>query len=350
MHIRWIQLQLTEQCNLHCNMCYERNSLAYKKVKHILDFECLKGIVDECAPFTPHYELFGGEPLMYPHFEQLLEYISNKGSKVTIPTNGTLLRKKIEGLMNNSVKNIWVSIDGPMDINNKQRGKNSYQLAQKGILALYEKKQSTGVVSPSIGVHCVVTASNYEYLRDLVVSDDLFPYVNDFSFELQKYITPQLYDQYLNHLGRQGAPVTEALYAKGYVQDVTAFSDIDASKLSASLADIKNICIENGKGFHTNPGQLDTHNITEYFSAGWHRMTSHHKSCIFPFAYAEISASGDVTLCHSFYDDVLGNIKSQNLLDIWNNSKAAAFRKSIRKRLLPICFACCSFFNPDNTA
>ena len=350
MYIKWIQLQLTDQCNLNCSMCYEKNSSAYEKEKHVLEFERLKEVIDECALYKPHYELFGGEPLMYSHLDQLLDYISNNGSKVTIPTNGTLLQRKADVLLKNSVEKVWVSLDGPKNINNTQRGANSYQLAQEGIVSIYEKRKKTGQNHPRIGVHCVVTAFNYKYLKDLVDNSDLFPYVDDFSFELQKYLTPELYEKYVEYLRSVGVSAQEARYAKGYVQHLDVFSEIDTSTLSGLLTEIQRICIANGKGFFTNPSQLNAHNIKEYFTAGWHNMTNHHKCCIFPFAYAEISARGDVTLCHSFYDDVMGNIKSQNLLDIWNNQKAAAFRKSIRKRLLPICYACCSFFNPDNMA
>ena len=341
---------MTEHCNLNCVMCYERNSPAYERKKHVLDFGRLSEVIDECAEFKPHYELFGGEPLMYPHFDQLLAHINRRGSQVTIPTNGTLLRRKADTLLGHSVDNVWVSLDGPPEVNDTQRGADSYQLARNGIVTLFEKRERLGLKYPRIGVHCVVTPFNYEHLNRLVGGADLFPYVDDFSFELQKYLTPKLYDRYLDYLSSAGTPVSEARYANGYVQEVAEFSTLDASSLSSSLADIQLKCVDNGKGFFTNPGELTPHNISEYFSAGWHNMTNHHKSCVFPFAYAEISASGDVTLCHSFYDDVLGNISSQNLLDIWSSPKAAAFRKSIKKRLIPICYACCSFFNPNNMA
>ena len=348
-HPKWIQLQLTEKCNLNCTMCYERNSVAYEKEQFVLDITRTKEIIDECSSFTPHYELFGGEPLMYPHLNELLEYIHKKNSKVTIPTNGTLLAAKAKTLVGLSVEKIWVSLDGPPDINNRQRGAKSYQSAQKGIVSLYEHRLKARLEYPRIGVHCVVTPDNYTYLEDLINNPDLFPYIDDFSFELQKYLTSDKYGEYIAFLNKK-KPVTEAKYAKGYVQDIEAFASINYDDLNLSLNRIKEVCLKNNKGFYTNPGNLDINNIKNYFTAKWDKMTTHHKSCVFPFVYAEISAKGDVTLCHSFYDDVIGNIYTQKLLDIWNNSKATGLRKSIRKHLLPICFACCSFFNNENNA
>jgi len=346
---KWIQLQLTESCNLKCTICYERNSVAYKKKQFVLDFTRTKEIIDECSSFHPHYELFGGEPLMYPHLKELLEYINKKNSKVTIPTNGTLLAKKAQTLLGNSVEKVWVSLDGPQEINNRQRGINSYQAAERGILALYEHRLKAQLEYPRIGVHCVVTADNYTYLEEMVNNPELFQYVDDFSFELQKYLTPDKYKEYIDLLNEE-KPVIEANYAKGYIQDVKMFAFINAEALHSSLTNIKATCQKNDKGFYTNPDKLDSFDIKNYFSANWDNMKTHHKSCIFPFTYSEISAKGDVTLCHSFYDDVLGNIYQQGLLDIWNNQRANSLRKSIRKKLLPICYACCSFFNSENKA
>src|SRR5690349_4644368 len=93
---RWIFLQLLEHCNLRCRMCYEwgdtgpyRDKPSLKK----LDIEVIKAIIKECEPVRPYYELFGGEPLMYPHIEEVLFAIQHAGSRVHLPTNGTLLEK-----------------------------------------------------------------------------------------------------------------------------------------------------------------------------------------------------------------------------------------------------------------
>ena len=116
---------------------------------------------------------------MYPHLKELLEYINKKNSKVTIPTNGTLLAKKAQTLLGNSVEKVWVSQDGPQEINNRQRGINSYQAAERGILALYEHRLKAQLEYPRIGVHCVVTADNYTYLEEMVNNPELFQYVDD---------------------------------------------------------------------------------------------------------------------------------------------------------------------------
>jgi MoaA/NifB/PqqE/SkfB family radical SAM enzyme len=348
-HPKWIQLQLTEKCNLNCTMCYERKSMVYKKEQFVLDITRTKEIIDECSVFTPHYELFGGEPLMYPYLDELLEYIYKKNSRVDIPTNGTLLSEKVQILINRSVENVWVSLDGPEAINNSQRGANSYQAALKGIIALYQQRLKSQANYPKIGIHCVITSDNYTHIEEIVSDPTLFKYADNYSFELQKYLTPGKYQEYLDILGNK-KQLAEAKYAKGYLQNVELFDSVDFERLHSSLGKIKEICHQGKKGYFTNPDKLDYDSIKNYFTANWDKIAAFHKSCIFPFVYAEITAKGDVALCHSFYDEVLGNVYQQRFLDIWNNEKAMDFRKSIRKQLLPICIACCSFYKSENMA
>lgn len=66
---RWIVLQLLEECNLRCKMCYEwglEGSYKSKKTLVQLDPELIKKIIVQCSPGKPYYDFFGGEPLMYP--------------------------------------------------------------------------------------------------------------------------------------------------------------------------------------------------------------------------------------------------------------------------------------------
>jgi radical SAM protein with 4Fe4S-binding SPASM domain len=73
-------------------------------------------------------------------------------------------------------------------------------------------------------------------------------------------------------------------------------------------------------------------------------MRDHHHRCAVPWMYAEVSARGDVTTCHSFYDIVVGNIYENSLMDIWRGDRAAAVRAHLRQELFPICTACCRYY------
>ena len=93
---RSVVLELTEVCNLRCKMCFYwgetgcfTNSKNEKKPAE-LELELIEQVVDYLTPSKPLYSLFGGEPLIYPHFEEVIRMVKNAGSFIDTPTNGTL--------------------------------------------------------------------------------------------------------------------------------------------------------------------------------------------------------------------------------------------------------------------
>ena len=96
---RSVVLQLTEACNLRCKMCYYwgetgcYSNAELGRKPAVLDFELLKQVIQDLASAKPYYSLFGGESLLYPHFEELIHVIKGSGSIIDTPTNGTLLSK-----------------------------------------------------------------------------------------------------------------------------------------------------------------------------------------------------------------------------------------------------------------
>jgi len=110
-------------------MCYfwgetgtSSNDLSGKKPA-VMDFELANKIISELSSVTPFYSLFGGEPLTYPYLEELIIRIKNAGSIVDTPTNGTLLANNAAMLVRTGFDSIRVSLDGPQDVNDLQRGK-----------------------------------------------------------------------------------------------------------------------------------------------------------------------------------------------------------------------------------
>ncbi|MFD1909865.1 radical SAM protein [Paenibacillus rhizoplanae] len=125
-----------------------------------------KKIIVECSPGKPYYDFFGGEPLMYPWLSDILAMINHYGSIADFPTNGTLLEKHAEMLVETAPNKIWVSLDGPEEINDRQRGKGVFKKVIKGIEKLYELRQSKGKQFPKMGVSFIITPLNYMYIEE----------------------------------------------------------------------------------------------------------------------------------------------------------------------------------------
>jgi SynChlorMet cassette radical SAM/SPASM protein ScmF len=138
-----IYFYLTEGCNLRCRHCWiapkhqsERNSYA------ALDLELFKSIIDQAKPLgLAGVKLTGGEPLLHPHINEILEYIQAEDLRLTVETNGVLctpeLAKKMAAGKDTFVS---VSLDGAeVETHEWVRGVTGcFEAALKGIQNLAE--------------------------------------------------------------------------------------------------------------------------------------------------------------------------------------------------------------------
>lgn len=344
---RWIVFQLLEACNLRCKMCYEwgeNGSYFEKENLKQLDIEIVKNVIRECSVVEPYFELFGGEPLLYPHLEEVLCEINKINGKVDIPTNGTLLGKYAQLLVKYPPRRIWISIDGTQEYNDAQRGKGVFQRAVKGIDALHREKLKQGSHYPEIGVTMVVTPDNYLSVEQLFVHE-LDPSMFDwYSVEFQLYITDNMYTRY-NRLLKDEFNLPDSIYAKGLIRDPEMFQSIDIDRLMVQIERVKKHCAENNINLIGYPKVIEKDNLRSFYTAQWDDMKEKKARCSLPWAYVEISASGDVSPCHTFYDYSIGNINDNTMYEIWNGDRLKEYRKVIRKGMLPICVACSRYYS-----
>lgn len=90
-----IYLEITNVCNLKCDFCPETK----RKTKFMSD-ETFTQILDQIKPFTDYIYLHVmGEPLLHPNLGSFLDISYEKGFKVNITTNGTLIAKAADLLL-----------------------------------------------------------------------------------------------------------------------------------------------------------------------------------------------------------------------------------------------------------
>ena len=79
---------ITRRCNLHCIHCYSDSTSEHYKGELTLQ-ECIN-VIDDLSDFkVPAVLLTGGEPMLHPHFYDLVGYASARGLHLTVATNGT---------------------------------------------------------------------------------------------------------------------------------------------------------------------------------------------------------------------------------------------------------------------
>ena len=347
---QWITLQLITSCNLRCKMCYEwGESGAYHSTKaSVLPIGTIRSIVEECAAQKPYYALFGGEPMMYPYLGEAISAIREAGSRVDMPTNGMFLKKKAQLLCDHPPNRIWVSLDGPKAVNDAQRGQGVFDEVQEGMRVLGNLKKSRGQKEPAIGYTFIVTPLTYKYLEEFVTTCIDLDFVDHISIEFQTFITfDQAERQRRFFKSMFGVPDTPC--AQSLARNTLDFQAIDVEELVRQVSLTQKLCEERGIYFVNYPKTISAKNYRAYFAKDLEGMDDRRQQCFFPWMYAEISASGEMTPCHTFYDYPVGNVNEQSLTSIWTGDKLAALRTSLRENgLFPACSGCARYYaNPN---
>src|SRR3954451_21626248 len=81
LYVAW---QITNECNLACMHCIEesgpgkafKNELSKEQV-----FDVLRQVVENDVPYL---SFSGGEPMLHPHFFEMLEYACSHGTQVKV--------------------------------------------------------------------------------------------------------------------------------------------------------------------------------------------------------------------------------------------------------------------------
>lgn len=321
-----IMVHLTEDCNMRCPMClvWKSRDKFGKRARHsFISKEDIKKVVDEVKRFKPVFYLTGGEPLLCKDIFEIISYIHDKGIITSLVTNGWLLPDKAEGLVNSGLDFICVSIDGPKEVHDQNRGvKGSFDRAVAGIEKLIElKKEKKGFLHVKIGAVIVPPIINdLDYIvtlaKELKVDEVSFQHFSFYYHEIE-----EMNDRYVKSM-HTGSDIM------GMKIDRTCLlSDEQINTLESFL-------IKNKKGIPFMPQRINS--VKDYYKG---KVPSNKSRCRSPFHNIIIRQSGDIELCQGY---VIGNIKHDHILQAWNNERARRFRQIIlRNGLTPACFRCC---------
>jgi uncharacterized protein len=164
--LQTLVMNLTNQCNLSCEYCYEfgEDKVATPEgKKKFMDLETAKQSVDflfeqAAGRKAVHITFFGGETLMnFPLLKQVVEYASAKAAERSITidysltTNATLLTPPIIQFLSDNRIGVTVSMDGPKELHDQLRvfsnGKGSYDLIAPRVKALLENHRTRPITA-----------------------------------------------------------------------------------------------------------------------------------------------------------------------------------------------------------
>jgi len=352
-------LHLTDVCNLRCKMCYfwgETGAYSRARAKgkpKILDFELAKEIIRELGSSRPKpwYSLFGGEPLTYPYLEKLICVIKDMGSVVDTPTNGTLLSKYAPMLVRTGFDQVRVSIDGPREINDMQRGEGSYDKVMKGIKDLHLEKQNADSQTPRICILFTITPENHLSIEDFFLkNEDLdLSMINHVELQVQNFVTKTMGKEYSKFLKSELGTKND-IYWKGMLRSTKDFENMDTIELARQGNKVCNHLKELGKTYFLQPPTYSPENLAAYLKADWKNMTDQYEDCRQPWLTTEINASGEVVACHIFHELVMGNLHENSFEEIWYGEPYQKFREYLEQyKFIPICnIGCCMLYIGGN--
>jgi len=135
-----VYLAITNRCNLDCYYCYGDYPVR-RNWKEFTTEELLKLFDDLAARGTCLLQLQGGEPLMRKDIGILVDRVLQNGMICDLITNGILVEKKFDVVK--KLDSICISLDGRKKINDRNRGKGTFEK----IISAIELCTSNGIAT-----------------------------------------------------------------------------------------------------------------------------------------------------------------------------------------------------------
>lgn len=165
---RFLYLELTNYCNLSCEMCIRGGG---RKIGY-MDFGLFKRLIDEAAKIggvslSFH---FAGESTLHPRFADFLSYALKKKRrfyKLSLTTNGTAFNDEIARV---ALGLDWVtfSVDGVGEVSERIRKGSNYKVVERNILHFLELRGKD--VMPIISTNTVISKQTSEELAEMYMA------------------------------------------------------------------------------------------------------------------------------------------------------------------------------------
>src|SRR5436309_4018471 len=168
-----LQLEPLHTCNLTCTGCGRIREYS-TSLKDMMPLEDCLGAAQECN--APMVSICGGEPLIYPHIEALINGLLGQGRIVYVCTNAMFMRKKMREWLTEELRNANTASPARTglrkNLENKLNGLISEGLVStKDAEAIRNPKPATGkpVIAPSRWMYWNVHLDGLERTHDLIV-------------------------------------------------------------------------------------------------------------------------------------------------------------------------------------
>lgn len=344
---RLIFWEVTKGCNLRCIHCRatatELSSPTDLPTSRALD------IIDQIAALSnPILVLSGGEPLYRSDIFQLATYARDKGLRVALATNGTLVTKEVARMISDSgIKRVSISLDGADALTHDTfRGiPGAFEAALHGFRNLKE-------VGMSVQINMTIARHNAEQLprvlelaktvgADALHTFLLVPVGCGVDIADDQMVPPEEYERMLNWFydrSLEGGIELKATCAPHYFRVVRQrrVADRHAAEAAAKAASTEqataqhssghpgigptDMLMPGGTGISLRPQTPPPGHHTGHPSGHPNDMNAMTKGCLAGTGVCFISHEGEVFPC-GYLPAIAGDLRKQKFADIWANAK-----------------------------
>ena len=339
---RLVFWEVTKGCNLRCIHC--RATATELSSPTDLPTRTALNIIDQiAAAANPILILSGGEPLYRSDIFQLARYATDKGLRVALATNGTLVTKDVARMIVDSgVRRVSISLDGADPVTHDSfRGiPGAFEAAVRGL-------QNLKALGMSVQINMTIARHNAHQLPDVLrlarnLGADalhtflLVPVGCGVDIAAEQMVPPEEYERMLNWFYDQslvGGIELKATCAPHYfrVARQRRAADRRAAEQLASIAPVQTPKVQDrssiGPTDMTMPGStgiaLKPQGIGQPVGhPGGHPsdLNAMTKGCLAGTGVCFISHEGEVYPC-GYLPVIAGDLRKQTFADIWENSK-----------------------------
>jgi radical SAM protein with 4Fe4S-binding SPASM domain len=363
---RLVFWEVTKGCNLRCIHC-RATATELSSPSDLATVKAL-AIIDQIASTAnPILVLSGGEPLYRSDIFQLARYGTDKGLRVALATNGTLVTKDVARMIVDAgVKRVSISLDGAdAETHDAFRGiPGAFEAAVSGLRNL----KSLGM---SVQINMTIARHNAHQLpqvfdlakalgADALHTFLLVPVGCGVDIAAEQMVPPEEYEKMLNWFydrSLEGGIELKATCAPHYFRVVRQRRAAEhrsaqaAARAAAAAQELQtpsigpaDMLMPGGTGIVLKPSDTPLSGHPGNGHSGGHPsdMNAMTKGCLAGTGVCFISHEGEVFPC-GYLPVIAGDLRKQTFAEIWEN--AEVFRQLREPENLKGKCGCCEFRN-----
>lgn len=345
-----IGLQLTNRCNLRCSHCFQWGETGqYHELSRFiqnqeLDLDIIRAILLETREIRSRLYVWGGEPLVYRRYGELMGLLARDPRWTVICTNGIGIERRLKAMQPASrMITMLVSLDGFERQNDAMRTKGAFARTVQSIETLVRAKRDKKFLG--------------EISVAAVISDDLVDELYDFARFVETLGVNTLHLNYPWHITEESARRMDAYYDANFAWlESQALFDTSVKRswwsydyrISSNRAPSIRAQLDRIRGaswsmrLKVQPALQDRELAP--FLDGSETAPGGRSQCISIQTRLSVLPSGRVTTCKLFPEFTIGDLSEQTVGEVWRSERAQRVRSILAGQLTPVCSRCVQLY------